>query len=307
MSGKRVPQLCLGLDFSAAASPARTSAEPARAKVSTEPVPASGVSTSESSRSSSPPPSSSKTSRRAPRSTCVRCGRTCMLRATEREPWGLPPAMWAHLTGASGSSSSEWLVPWPTATATDANASGSAGYSTASGRHSGTTLTDAAVRGWATPCARDEKGISIRVARKSGRCLPDEVLYPTPSASSYGTQQGGGSGSRRSEAAEPGDVGEVEWDAAQPGLGRVPHGLPRGLDGLAGLAGRPSWPAGRGQEQHTWEPPRAVQKQQARTARRQRLKALGNGVVPQDAYLVGLILRKWMRSMRAADVASVAA
>jgi hypothetical protein len=35
---------------------------------------------------------------------------------------------------------------WPTATATDARASGAAGYSTASGRHSGTTLTDAAVR-----------------------------------------------------------------------------------------------------------------------------------------------------------------
>lgn len=32
---------------------------------------------------------------------------------------------------------------WPTATATDAKASGAAGYSTASGRHSGTTLTDA--------------------------------------------------------------------------------------------------------------------------------------------------------------------
>jgi hypothetical protein len=33
---------------------------------------------------------------------------------------------------------------WPTATATDAADSGAAGYSTSSGRHSGTTLTDAA-------------------------------------------------------------------------------------------------------------------------------------------------------------------
>ena len=33
---------------------------------------------------------------------------------------------------------------WPTATAMDAADSGAAGYSTASGRHSGTTLTDAA-------------------------------------------------------------------------------------------------------------------------------------------------------------------
>lgn len=37
------------------------------------------------------------------------------------------------------------LLDWPTATATDAKASGAAGYSTASGRHSGTTLTDATV------------------------------------------------------------------------------------------------------------------------------------------------------------------
>ena len=41
----------------------------------------------------------------------------------------------------------EAVSRWPTPTATDAKASGSAGYSTESGRHSGTTLTDAAVRG----------------------------------------------------------------------------------------------------------------------------------------------------------------
>ena len=35
---------------------------------------------------------------------------------------------------------------WPTPTAGDSKSSGAAGYSTASGRHSGTTLTDAVVR-----------------------------------------------------------------------------------------------------------------------------------------------------------------
>ena len=39
----------------------------------------------------------------------------------------------------------ERLVTWPSPTAQDAKASGAAGYSTASGRHPGTTLTDAAV------------------------------------------------------------------------------------------------------------------------------------------------------------------
>lgn len=41
---------------------------------------------------------------------------------------------------------------WPTATAGDANSSGAAAYSTESGRHPGTTLTDATTR--ATPNAR---------------------------------------------------------------------------------------------------------------------------------------------------------
>jgi hypothetical protein len=41
-------------------------------------------------------------------------------------------------------------MQWPTATSTDQKSSGSAAYSTESGRHSGTTLTDAAKQ-WPTP------------------------------------------------------------------------------------------------------------------------------------------------------------
>jgi hypothetical protein len=50
--------------------------------------------------------------------------------------------------------------PWPTPTAGDAKASGSAGYSTESGRSAGVTLTDATVRAWLTPGANDFKGSS---------------------------------------------------------------------------------------------------------------------------------------------------
>jgi len=59
---------------------------------------------------------------------------------------------------------------WPTATATDAKASGAAGYSTASGRHSGATLTDAAVRSpmWATPRASDSEKGGPNARDKSG-------------------------------------------------------------------------------------------------------------------------------------------
>ena len=45
---------------------------------------------------------------------------------------------------------------WPTPTAKDEASSGSAAYSTESGRHSGTTLTDA-TRNWPYPSARDHR------------------------------------------------------------------------------------------------------------------------------------------------------
>lgn len=56
---------------------------------------------------------------------------------------------------------------WPTATAGDANGSGSAGYSTESGRAEGTTLTDAAVRGiWAGKATESKsiKGLKLNPA-----------------------------------------------------------------------------------------------------------------------------------------------
>lgn len=46
---------------------------------------------------------------------------------------------------------------WPTPTASDANASGSFGYSTDSGRHAGTTLTDATVRTSGRPAGTTSK------------------------------------------------------------------------------------------------------------------------------------------------------
>lgn len=74
---------------------------------------------------------------------------------------------------------------WPTATATDAKASGAAGYSTDSGRHSGTTLTDAAVRFptwpvdalWATATARDWKSgeHSEATAERNARPLNEQA------------------------------------------------------------------------------------------------------------------------------------
>ena len=62
---------------------------------------------------------------------------------------------WAHTASARRTSDSA-CGGWPMPTRQDGASSGAAGYSTASGRHSGTTLTDAArFAGWATPAARD--------------------------------------------------------------------------------------------------------------------------------------------------------
>src|SRR5215471_12195732 len=71
---------------------------------------------------------------------------------------------------ANGTETLTSSATWPTPVSQDAKGSGASGYSTLSGRHSGVTLTDAAVR-WNTPRARDWKG-----AGKD--CLDDGRLVP---------------------------------------------------------------------------------------------------------------------------------
>lgn len=122
-------------------------------------------------------------------------------------------------------------------------------------------------------------------------------------------------GSRLGDAAGPGregaehESGEAlrgvpprpgRWlGQAECGMGRDAHGLPVGLDGhrtsadsSMRTADEMRWPSGRGEAQHEWEPPRTVTDRPPN--RRARVKALGNAVVPQCAYIVGLAVRQML-------------
>lgn len=124
--------------------------------------------------------SSSRTSPRVKVAGCVRCGPHCKMLDTVRPQSRFLPPMSVHLTSGDGSSSLDGVL-WPTTTTSDARGSGAQGYETG---HSGTTLTDAAVR-WASPMAMDgrTKGSSSR-RKGQGRStdLPTEVRWATPMA-----------------------------------------------------------------------------------------------------------------------------
>lgn len=100
----------------------------------------------------------------------------------------------AGRTGPVRASLETLAKQWPTATSKDAAAtskdaaaSGAQNYSTASGRHSGTTLTDAAVRNplWATPRQVDAtRGAGESTKREGGPSLLTQAqdLWATPAA-----------------------------------------------------------------------------------------------------------------------------
>lgn len=93
----------------------------------------------------------------------------------------------AHRTGDSG------YGGWPTPTRGDGSSSGAAGYSTESGRHSGTTLTDAArFTGWTTPTSRDWKdGATTLENTPVNSLLGRQVLGAASSGSPASTEKRG--------------------------------------------------------------------------------------------------------------------
>lgn len=89
-------------------------------------------------------------------------------------------------------------------------------------------------------------------------------------------------------AAERGGVFRIDTGTlSKPRLGGTVNGIPRWLDPIIDRG----WPARRGESQYPWECPRTtVSVQKDRT---KRLKALGNAVVPQQAFpIFAAIMRK---------------
>ena len=98
-------------------------------------------------------------------------------------------------------------LAWPTATAQDSISSGAAAYSTDSGRHPGTTLTDAANGLWASPSSPYRKGSVQGDTLKRRREMTRGVRLPEQLARAGLLDQGSHSTSGRSR----------DWPTARAG------------------------------------------------------------------------------------------
>jgi len=137
---------------------------------------------------------------------------------------------------ASGCGSS---VGWPTPTRGDGAQSGAAGYSTESGRHPGTTLTDAVVRGWGTP-RKGNGGFGRDRGENRGR-LEDQVHepgWPTPAA--RGWRDGRASPETMDRNARPlNEVVVTGWPTPTASDGKGPNPSKGNLDLPTAVAGQP--------------------------------------------------------------------
>jgi hypothetical protein len=109
---------------------------------------------------------------------------------------------------------------WPTTTTTDAKSSGAAGYSTASGRHSGTTLTDAArTATWPTATVHDAgrggQGKRAMGATRHGSNLQDFAMLASWATTTRDSKDGASDGTAPVNSL----LGRQVWLSAETGSG----------------------------------------------------------------------------------------
>lgn len=179
---------------------------------------------------------------------------------------------------------------WPTPVTTDCKSAGRHTTDPSKPMHPGTSLTDAtryecrveeacALREaalWPTPMARDHRSGSV------GPDLIDATGRPLNEVAHRETARG-----------KKGLVLNPEWV-------ELLMGFPIGYTNLLGDYGEfPGWPAPRGKPQFGYEPPRLMKSPKRGSyesrSRVQRIFALGNAVVPQQAAIAAGILKEWMQ------------
>lgn len=140
---------------------------------------------------------------------------------------------------------------------------------------------------------RDELGLEVE---RSGRLFDGERQAFRDDADGRGSPQSGMADAdgqqlreqlrrRRRTNRSDSPLAGIDSEAETPefAMGLRAYGLPFDVAGH-------QWPAGRGQQQFAWEPPRSVAKEVVIHDRRAKLQAIGNAVVPQCALVVGRIL-----------------
>lgn len=209
---------------------------------------------------------------------------------------------WVPLTSACDGSASGGA--WATPRANEAQGSA---YQYSRGNHDKPVLTlTGQVQAWPTPNAGDAKQ-SVSLGRfrerqmekaKQGIHLQEHLSvavaaardWPTPRAGSATGGATGLDGGQGSRAMLRNALPEAEARAMcngqlNPAWVELLMGWPIGWTDIRnswGGATWPGWPMGMGPDQHPYEPPRSVAKGSI-PDRAARLKACGNGVVPQQA------------------------
>jgi len=133
-------------------------------------------------------------------------------------------------------------------------------------------------RGWRSGAS----GAGEALARGDGAHLAMGDATESRRARAIGSERTTGERRPAVDAERSGDAGS-DSGATEPGLGGRADGLPFDVAGHA-------FPAGRGETQYDWEPPRTLAQGEKVADRPARLRALGNAVVPQCSLVVGRVL-----------------